>query len=238
MTHLAFLCAMPIELRPLARRLSLRRARVEGISAYAGTCGGRPALALATGMGTALAAAATERLLDAATVSHVRVFGIAGAIDGATPVGTIVRPELTVAGASGRQFVPRAAGDGGRVSGILWTTDELITGGDVLADLRARGVVALDMETAAIAEVCARRGVSWSVVRVISDRAGDGTVTEEVFRLNHADGSPDLAAVTRCFLRHPGHLPRMIRLAGDARLAARLAADAAINDIAGPSMTL
>jgi len=238
MTHLAFLCAMPMELRPLARRLALRRARVEGITAYAGTCAGRPALALATGMGTTLAAAATERLLDAAAVSHVQVFGIAGAVDGATPVGTIVRPELTVDGASGRQFVPRAAaGVGGGLSGILWTTDELITGEDVLADLRARGVVALDMETAAIAEVCARRGVGWSVVRVISDRAGDGTVTEEVFRLNHGDGTPDLAAVTRYFLRHPGHLPRMIRLAGDARTATRLAADAAINDIAGPLMT-
>jgi nucleoside phosphorylase len=36
------------------------------------------------------------------------------------------------------------------------------------------------METAAVAEVCEERGVPWSVVRAISDRASDGSVDAEV----------------------------------------------------------
>ena len=232
MTHLAFLCAMPMELRPLARRLSLRRARVEGIAVYAGTCGGRPALALATGMGTILAAAATERLLGAAAVSHVQVFGIAGAADNATPVGTIVRPELTVDGASGRQFVPRAAArGGGGLSGILWTTDELITGGDVLADLRARGVVALDMETAAVAHVCEARGVTWSVFRAISDRPSDG-IDLEVVAMSNQDGTPNHEAIAAYFERHPEKAALLAETGANAALAAETAAAAAIAALA------
>ncbi len=58
----------------------------------------------------------------------------------------------------------------------MWTNDELITDLDELAALHAeRGVVALDMETAAIAHACEQRGVPWSVFRAISDRSSDGS---------------------------------------------------------------
>jgi len=248
MTDVAFLCAMPIELRPLVRRLGLRPMRAGSMRAYAGSCGGRPVLAMVTGIGTARAAAATERLLGLVTVRHVRVFGISGALDASTPIGAVVRPEVVIRGATGTTHVPApgqgqtpAEGDpGSHKQGrtALWTADELITDPQMLAKLRAKGVVALDMETAAIAEVCQRSGVSWSVVRAISDRADDGTVTEEVFGLSHADGTPDLAAVTRYVVRHPRRVPGLIRLAADARRATRLAADAAISDIAGPLLHL
>ena len=51
----------------------------------------------------------------------------------------------------------------------MWTNDELITELEELATLHERGVVALDMETAAIAHACEQRGVPWSVFRAISD---------------------------------------------------------------------
>jgi nucleoside phosphorylase len=110
----------------------------------------------------------------------------------------------------------------------MWTTDGLITDIDVISDLRAKGVVSLDMETAAIAEVCEQRGVPWSVFRVISDRATDGSIDDEVFALSNADGTANSRAVARYFLRHPGRLPQMARLARGARLATETAADAAI----------
>jgi hypothetical protein len=84
------------------------------------------------------------------------------------------------------------------------------------------------METAAIAEACERRGIPWSVFRVISDRASDGSVDEEVFHLSNQDGTPNGPAVARYFLRHPGRLPGMVRLARGANLATRTAAKAAI----------
>ncbi len=225
---IAFICAMPMELRPLARRLSLRASRTGAGSVYTGTLGGRAVLATVTGMGTSLAAAGTRRLLDAVAVGHVVVVGITGAVDDSTPIGTVIRPELVVDGATGAEHVPAPLGEDAR-HGTLWTTDELITDSGVLAGLRARGVVALDMETAAVAGVCESLGIGWSVVRVISDRATDGTVTEEVFRLSNQDGTPNFAAVARYVLAHPGRIRLLARLASGARLATQTAAEAAIS---------
>jgi len=227
--RVAFVCAMPMELRPLAKRLGLRRSRVGRMRVHSGSSAGRPVLAVGTGMGTALASAGTQRLLEAVKVAHVIVFGIAGAVRDDTALGTIIRPRVVIDGATGAEHVP-APLPGAAPDGVIWTTDELITGPDQLRELRSRGVVALDMETAAIAAACERHGVGWSVVRVISDRPTDGIVTEEVFRLSKQDGTPDVAAVARYFIRHPGHVRRMARLAASARSATAIAADAALGD--------
>jgi adenosylhomocysteine nucleosidase len=242
----ALICAMPMELRPLVRRGRLRRTRTGSESVYSGYANGRQVVAIATGMGTELAASRTERLLTAVEVGHVIVFGIAGAVNDATALGTIIRPRTVIDGATGTEYVPtqltqttpqdtQATPQHAQATarGTIWTTDELITDPGVVAALRARGVVALDMETAAIAAVCERRGLAWSAVRVISDRAADGVVTEEVFRLSKQDGSPNIAAVTRYFIRHPGHVRRMTRLAASARRATTIAADAAIAIVVG-----
>jgi len=98
-------------------------------------------------------------------------------------------------------------------------------------DLRAAGVVALDMETAAIAGVCGHRGIPWSVFRVLSDRATDGSVTEEVFRLSNQDGSPNPTAIAAYLVRHPGHIPTLARLARSSKLATERAASAAIDAV-------
>ena len=118
----------------------------------------------------------------------------------------------------------------------MWTTDGLTTDLDEIAALRAKGVVSLDMETAAIAESCESRGIPWSVFRVISDRATDGSVNEEVFHLSDQDGTPNKAAVVRYFLKHPTGVARMAKLAKGAKLATEKAADAAISACSiGPS---
>ena len=64
--------------------------------------------------------------------------------------------------------------------------------------------------------------------RVISDRATDGSVDEEVFHLSNQDGTPNPRAIVRYFLTHPRRIPRMARLAKGAKLATETAADAAI----------
>jgi len=226
-TDAAFICAMPMEARPLVRKLSLTASTIGGVPAWSGVLGARTVVAIVTGMGTELARGGTERLLEAIPVKRVLVVGITGALENVTAIGTLVLPELVVNGTTGDEYRPSPLG-AGTPAGTMWTTDGLITDPDVLAGLRARGVVALDMETAAIAAVCDGRGVPWSVFRVISDRASDGTITEEVFHLSNQDGSPNPAAILRYFLRHPGRIPRMARLATGARRAAETAADAAI----------
>jgi adenosylhomocysteine nucleosidase len=223
---LAFVCAMPMELRPLARKLGLRRETVGGVELSRGSLDGRPVVATVTGMGTALAGAGIRRLLDAVTPARVLVVGITGAVDDETVLGTVVRPARVIDAATGREHEHHPP-DPGPTAGAMWTTD-VITPADELPALRARGVVALDMETAAIAEACEAGGVPWTVVRAYSDRATDGSVDDEVFHLSHQDGTPDPAAVARYVLRHPNRLPTLARMARTATKATANAADAAI----------
>ena len=224
---IAFVCAMPMERKPLVRKLSLAKRVIDGVEVYAGTLGSHDVVAIVTGMGTRLAATGLERLLAATDVDRVVVVGITGALEDDTPIGALVLPETVVDGATGGEHRPAPLGPGAP-EGAMWTSDTLTTDPATLTELRARGVIALDMETAALAEVCEGRGIPWSVFRAISDRASDGTVDEEVFHMSNQDGTPNPAAVARYFLRHPGRIPAMARMAKGARLATVTAADAAI----------
>ncbi len=225
--QIAFVCAMPMEIEPLIRKLDLHEVTVGDVTVHRGSLGGRSVVAIVTGMGTELATAGTTRLLDALPVEQVVVVGITGAVENETPIGTLVLPEVVVDSASGAEFRPASLGEG-TPAGAMWTTDHLTTDLDEIARLRARGVVSLDMETAAIAALCEARGIPWSVFRVISDRATDGSVDEEVFRLSHMDGTPDNEAIERYFAAHPERVEIMARLAEGALLGAETAADAAI----------
>jgi nucleoside phosphorylase len=217
----AFVVAMPLELTPLTRALSLQRSPDGPTDLWVGRLGARRVVAVVTGMGTALATAGVDRLLAHTAVERVVVVGISGAV---------VRPAKVVDGASGEEHRPHPLGVG-IPAGTLWTSDSLITDPEGLEGLRKAGVVALDMETAAVGAVCRRHGVPWSVFRSISDRATDGSLDEEVFGLSHQDGTPDGRAVAAYVLRHPGRIPTMARLANGARLAARRAAEAAVSAV-------
>jgi hypothetical protein len=152
---IALLCAMPLELRPLRRRLRLRKTEL----GHVGRIGDRQVIATASGVGTALARAATARLLDAVDIDWVIVVGIAGAIGNQIPIGTLVFPYLVVDGADGSAHQPTPLRVG-TPYGKLWTTDELLLDRAQHAELRLDGVLALDMETAAVAKLCGDRGRS------------------------------------------------------------------------------
>jgi nucleoside phosphorylase len=222
-----------MELAPLKRKLSLERTRFGALEAHTGTLDDQPVVAIVTGMGTALATEKIERLLEACEVERVVVVGITGAVENETPIGSMILPEVVVNGATGAEFRPEHLG-GSEPSGKMWTTDLLITDPDTIAELRADGVVSLDMETAAIAEVCERRDIPWSVFRAISDRATDGSVDQEVFKLSNQDGTPNARAVAAYILKRPGRVPAMARMAKEAKLATERAADAAIAAVSRP----
>jgi adenosylhomocysteine nucleosidase len=229
---IAFVCAMPMELRPLTKRLDLEKAELGGGPARTGTLDGRDVVAVVTGMGTELAAAGIRRLLDAVTPALVLVVGITGAVDDDTPIGAMVLPERIIDHATGREHTHHLLGPG-EVRGAMWTTD-VITPASELPALIARGVVSLDMETAAIALACEERGVPWTVFRAISDRATDGSIDDEVFHLSHQDGTPDPKAVVRYLLRHPLRIPGLAKMGKGAKLATERAADAALAALRAP----
>jgi nucleoside phosphorylase len=224
---IAFVCAMPMELEPLTRELGLQESEVGGQTVQTGSVSDRPVVGIVTGMGTGLAAAGVERLLDAFDVEHVFVVGIAGAGTSDTAIGTLVMPEVVVHGPSGREHRPTRLG-AHEHAGHMWTNDELITDLEALAELERRGVVALDMETAAIAHACEARGVAWSVFRAISDRSSDGLIDAEVFAMSNLDGTPNVEAITAYFEKHPEAAERLEQMSADSVHAAETAAAAAI----------
>ncbi len=224
--RVALLAPMRQELRPLVAKLRLERS-AEDAARYTGRCAGVELVACLTGIGTRAATRATESLLAACAVDHLMVVGIAGGVDPAQPIGALLAPELVVDDASGREFRPVTL-DGSAPRGRLVTSDRLVTDGAEAERLRRRGVVGLDMETAAIAAVCERRGCPWSVFRAISDRVTDGTTDPAVLALAGPDGSGDPRAVLRYLLARPWRVVRLARLARGTLRAADAAAEAAI----------
>lgn len=208
------MCAMPMELAPLRKKLGLRRAAFGPVEGFEGTVAGRPALAAVSGIGTARAADLVTRLLDAVSVERVVVVGIAGSTEEDAVIGSLVVPEVVVDGSSGTEYAPEPLA-GAVPRGKLWTSDALISDDDAVADLRDQGVIALDMETAAVGEICERRGTPWSVFRCVSDRTADRLVNDEVLGLSRPDGTPDAGAVVAHLAKRPSSIRTLARMAGD-----------------------
>ena len=225
--RVALLAPMPSELRPLVKRGEFRRdgafhrGRVDNVDVVAST----------TGIGTRAAAAAANRMLDAGDVDLLIVVGIAGGVGDAVAIGDVIVPEVVIDGPTGTKFQPAPLVDAPVPKGALETSDEFIVDAERLARLGARGVVAVDMETSAIAEVCEQRGCAWSVVRAISDRAGDTPVDAAVLGLAKPDGSPNVPAALRYVVAHPSRIPGLVKLARDATRAANAAAATALRSL-------
>jgi adenosylhomocysteine nucleosidase len=222
--RVGMLAPMQPELQPIVRRLGMEG---DG-SLYRGlTSDGVEVVAMLTKIGMANAAGAARRMLEH-RVDHVMVVGIAGGVDPTVlQIGEVVVPEVVVGRAMDRSFRPTFVGDI-TPRGTLSCGDDLITDPAALALMAADGVVAVDMETAAVAAVCEEARVPWSVFRGISDFAGEGLVDDALFALTNPDGTADAAVVTKYLDEHPDRLDVLKRLADDTRSATEGAAEAAI----------
>jgi len=214
---------MPSELRPLVRSLSLRWARSGDGTIFLGSVGRVEVLATTTGIGTHAAAHAAERMLDSSHLDHLVVVGIAGGIGPTVDIGDLVVPDLVIDLSTGTEYRPTLLGTTAP-RGTLVTTDELLLDQVQVARLERQGVIAIDMETAAIAAVCEDRHCPWSVFRAISDRADDGSSDPAVFGLAGPGGGPKLPALARFVFSKPWRIPELARLARGMKLAACTAA--------------
>jgi nucleoside phosphorylase len=225
--RVAILAPMPAELRPLLRPLALVGERSTAGGLLSGAVGRLEVVATTTGIGTLAAARAAEHVLDDGRIDHLLVVGIAGGIGARVGIGNLVVPECVLDLASDSEHWPAPLGETDS-RGILATSDALLSDPEQAARLEARGVIAVDMETAAIAAVCERRGCPWSVFRAISDRADDASTDPAVLDLVGPDGRPKPAAVARFVLSRPSRALQLRRLARGTRLATRAAAKATL----------
>lgn len=229
----AVLAAMPLELKPVIRRLGLRRAPTDrgpqASARYTGTIGRLGVVAAVTGIGTANATRVAGDIFDQSRgpVLQLVVVGVAGGIDPGLRIADVVVPAVALDGATGARYTPEPVG-ALVPDGILHTSDELVVDDDAIGELRERGVVALDMETAAMAAVADRHDTPWIAFRAISDRHEDGLIDESILALTTADGGMNAPAAFRLVVRRPSELSRLVKLARDTQQAASAAADAAI----------
>jgi nucleoside phosphorylase len=211
---------MPSELAPVVKVMRLSRVEGSEPTVHAGRVGAVEVVATRTGMGLALATDATHALLDRHEVDHVLLVGIAGGI-GPTRVGEVLRPAAAIDRSSGTRYDATALT--GALDGVVSSSDEFLVDPDRVAALVADGVRALDMETSAVAAVCAQRGIPWSAVRVVSDLSSDHP-DASVLGLANPDGSPNPRAAIPFLLRNPRRIPGLLKLGRDSMRAARAAA--------------
>ncbi len=224
--RVAILAPMRSELQPLVRRLGLRRPRAGQGGLWSGAVGRIEIVASLTGVGTRAAKRTAEWILDSAGADYLVVVGVAGGIGPTVAIGDLVVPALVLDLGSGATFEPQALG-GHIARGTLATSDELLSDPERAARLERQGVIAIDMETAAVAAACERRGCPWSVFRAVSDRADDGSTDPAIFGLAGPDGGPNLSALARFVVTKPGRIPQLARLARGLSLATHAAAEAA-----------
>ena len=111
------------------------------------------------------------------------------------------------------------------------TTDGLFDDEGVWGPILEQGFGAVDMEAAGVAEVCEAAAVDWSIYRGISDRPDERIVDQAVFGLSKPDGSADPVAVAKYLARDPRRAKALAHLNRCMQVAARLAADAARQDL-------
>ena len=143
-----------------------------------------------------------------------------------------------------REFSPRlliAAGFCGaliptlRVGDIV-TSPRIVTVDSLVSDpaekrrlAELHSADAVDMESAAIAEVCAAKSVEFLAVRAVSDTS-DTALSPELVRLL-SGGNVSVLKVCRALVRKPSLLREFMRLRRDTKLAARNLAEALVKVI-------
>jgi uridine phosphorylase len=87
---------------------------------------------------------------------------------------------------------------------------------DKQALYKRTGAVAVDLESAEVARLCAAAGVALAVIRAIGDPAERDLPPAALVGLK-PDGQVDIAAVLRSVFGSPGQIPALIRVALDTR---------------------
>jgi nucleoside phosphorylase len=221
------LCPMPIELKPVVRRLKLAPSH-DG--ARIGRVGKTEVVAALGGIGPAAAGDTARRLVASHEPDHVAVCGVAGGVAASVKVGDLVVPAMVVDLADGTASEAHRFGDA-EPTGRILTSEALIVDRAVMDGHAADGVDAVDMETSAVAAACDEVGIPWTAFRGISDHYADELMDGSTLGLMHADGTPDLGAVARYVARRPANVTRLAKLARGTSAATAVATRALVSAI-------
>jgi adenosylhomocysteine nucleosidase len=189
---------------------------------------GEGSLLALSGIGRAAAAAAAQALVDAG-VSALMTFGMAGGLDPALRAGSVVIPRELISSDGARYAACRtwreqvaaavsalyAVSDGN----LLTSTHAIETPADKAAAFLRTGAAAVDMESAAVAEIAAKHNLPFIAVRVIVDTAAD-MLPRAVVAASLA-GRVRFARLIGGLILAPREISALVRLAQRYRIAMR-----------------
>lgn len=235
---LGVVAALPAEALPLAQRLP-----PGGHAKLAG-----PHSLQLSGMGAANARTAALALADAGC-SALLSWGCAGGLAADLPAGALLLPRR-ICDTHQRSFAATASlhqqlftlltGAAWVHTGLLLQVGQAVTSpADKEQLFASSGAIAVDMESAAIAQVAAERGLGFAVLRAVVDPAQRALPQAALAAVN-ALGQPQWGALLWALLRRPQELPALWQLRADMQLAqAALAQAAQLTGLRGrPGSTL
>lgn len=170
-----------------------------------------------SGMGPSAAMGAAHALVSAGCNGIVS-WGVAGGLSPGLAIGDLVIPEHVQ---RGDRVYPADARLRERLAerftipvhgGTLITTDEVIRTPEKKSALHlTHGAVAVDMESAAIAEAAAAHGIAFVAVRAISDAAGDALPAGLAGAVDVNTGGLRAMGVARLLVTKPHQVLHLVR---------------------------
>jgi hopanoid-associated phosphorylase len=156
-------------------------------------------------------------------------FGIAGALAPALTPGFLLVPRAVIDETGARYAINTEwrmqIADALRAAGLQIEDRDLLGAHEAAASPirkaelhRITGAVAIDLESHLVAQVAARAGRPFLVLRAVADSATRALPHAAVYGLA-ANGHPALGRVLLSVARDPRQIPALIRLAGDTRRA-------------------
>ena len=222
-------------LRYEAQCLGAMSRRSDGLLTLTAATGGATLVKI-SGMGRDRATRAAHELVDAGAEGLLS-WGTAGALDPALTEGAVLLATevISLDERSGREAhfstAPLwrkrlgnvLAARGGTIEGTLLTAAALVATAEAKAQLfRRTGAMAVDMESAAVAEVAAAAALPFMVIRVIVDTARD-TLPDALVQMIGAElrGERRRSRLVLPLLRAPAQWSQLVRLARQSRSAGR-----------------
>lgn len=224
---IAVVAAMFEELAPfLKRQTGLTDARLPQLRAWRGKFRNNCIVNVVTGEGPEAAARSVERLLQVFAPERLILVGVAGALSEDLAVTDVVAAEQVVdlrrEDATGELVYQADANwlqksvDGGAVRKSTCVTQARIaTSAEQKQRLGSRwskeGCSTVDLESAAVAEICAKQKVPWLVLRAVSDTQQE-SLPDFLASCQRPDGSVNRSAVVRKALLRPKSWPKLVQM--------------------------
>lgn len=217
------------EVAPFVKRMAGRRVvATADLTLFEGEIAGTGVLAAIVGDGAPRAARGLARLFEETTPARILLIGVAGGLSPDLAVGDVVGA-LSVQTPGGERLDPSRPPDAavaGRVLSIPVILGSAEEKRALWNELGRPARTVIDLESSTFVHHASAVGLSWAVVRAISDPQCED-LPLDFSRLSDGDGHVDRTRVIWSLLRHPAALGALIELRRRVKYCAIRLSDAA-----------